>query len=257
LKKILFLCLFVALAGILVGQELYQDVIYLKNGEAVRGVLVNEVLSTSAQIVNQNGDTLTFRMVDILKLTRENIQKNSVLPVNDQWLKPGYELIIEAGKAIALGEFGINYFQADVINGVRLNSYFSSGFGIGLSYINDPNYMYYVRPKIIIPVYLDIRINYPTGKIISPYLAFDIGGSLDKDEDWNGNSSIDFVGIFLKSSLGMHLRFYKSISLNLAVGYRSQKMPFNHILYPGRNADGAHTDFNFSNSINIIGGLTF
>jgi hypothetical protein len=239
-------------------QKLYQDAIYLKNGEIVKGVLVNEILNISAKIVNQNGDTLTFPMEDILKLTRENIQKKSELSSMDQWLKPGYELIIELGKAIAVGEFGINYFQADVINGVRLNSYLSSGFGIGLSYLNDPEYTYYMRPKIIIPVYVDVRINYRKGEKISPYLAFDFGGSLHRVKNYDYDEySIDFIGVFLKSSLGTNIHVFKNISLNLAVGYRCQKMPFNHILFPGRNANGIHTDINFSNSINLIAGITF
>lgn len=241
----------------MIAQKLYQDKIYLKNGEIIRGVLITEVLNISAKIVNQKGDTLTFQMDDIQKLTREKIQKSSALS-KDQWLKPGYELTLEVAKAISVGEFGINYFQADVINGVRLNSFLSAGFGIGLTYMNDAKYTYYQRPKIIIPVYLDLRFNYPPGKKISPYLTFDFGGSLSRDKNYiEDKYSTDFIGVFLKSSLGTHMHILKNISLNLAVGYRSQKMPFIHILYPERNSNGIHTDLNFSNSVNIIGGITF
>lgn len=249
--------LFSAFVRILIAQEVYQDMIYLKNGDIVKGVLVNEVLNISATIVNLEGDTLTFKMDDIRKLTREDILRNNISS-KDKWLKPGYEFAIEAARAIAVGDFGIDYFQVDLVNGIRLNSYVYAGFGLGLTHINDPEYNFYLKPKIIVPVYLDLRINYPLSKRFSPYLAFDFGGSLSKERNHIEDKYFtDMIGVFLKTSLGMHIRIMKSISLNLAAGYRSQKMPFTHILYPERNANGIHTDLNFSNSVNIITGITF
>lgn len=255
MKKILFLFLFIAFAKISIAQELYQDMIYLKNGEIINGVLVNEVLNVSVTIVNQKGDTLTFQMDDIQKLSREKIVRENT-STKEQWLKPGYELTIEVAKAIGVGEFGIDYFQADIINGVRLNSYIYSGFGIGLTYINDSKYDYYPRPKTIVPVYLDIRINYPLSNRISPYLTFDFGGSFNKSRLYiGGDYSTDFL-LLLKTSFGTHLRISQKMSLNIAVGFRSQEMPFIHIQFPERYM-GIHTDMHLSNSINIISGLTF
>lgn len=249
--------LFSAFARILIAQEVYQDMIYLKNGEIVKGVLIDEVLNISATIINQRGDTLTFQIADIQKLTREKAVTDNASS-EEQWLKPGYEFAIEAARAIAVGDFGIDYFQVDLVNGIRLNSYVYAGFGLGLTRINDPEYNFYLKPKIIVPVYLDLRINYPLSKRFSPYLAFDFGGSLSKERNYIEDKYFtDMIGVFLKTSLGMHIRIIKSITLNMAAGYRSQKMPFTHILYPGRNANGIHTDLNFSNSVNIITGITF
>jgi len=241
----------------LAAQKQYQDLIYLKNGEIVKGVLINEILKSAVTIVSLNGDTLTFQQSDILKLTRENEHQKSESS-KCQWLKRGYELTIEAGKALATGDFGISYFQADVINGVRLNSFIASGFGIGLTRINDPGYDYYLKPKIIVPVYFDLRINYPSAKKFSPYISFDFGGSISKDKNYSDNSSSAiFRGFLFKSSIGTHICISPDITFNLSFGFRSQQMPFTHILYPGRNADGAHTDIHFSNSINILAGFTF
>lgn len=60
-------CLFVAAAS---AQEQWQDVVYLKNGSIVKGIIIEQVPNVSITIMTQDGNKFVFEIDDIEKITK-------------------------------------------------------------------------------------------------------------------------------------------------------------------------------------------
>lgn len=74
MKKIVSLFLFVLLTNVLFAQN-YQDVVYLKNGSIVRGVVVEQVPNQSIKIETADRSVFVYRMDEVEKITREENKK--------------------------------------------------------------------------------------------------------------------------------------------------------------------------------------
>ena len=58
------------------------DVIYLKNGSVVRGIIVEQIPNETLRIRTQGGSEFVFKMSEVLKITKElPIQRESPMPV--------------------------------------------------------------------------------------------------------------------------------------------------------------------------------
>jgi hypothetical protein len=75
-------------------QQAMQDVIYLKNGSVVRGVIVEQVPNSSVKIRTSDGSEFVYPISDVLKMTKEaSLQQTSrKSPLGAfalSWLFPG------------------------------------------------------------------------------------------------------------------------------------------------------------------------
>lgn len=52
-------------------QQFTEDVIYLKNGSVVRGIIVEQIPSETLRIRTKGGSEFVFKMSDVLKITKE------------------------------------------------------------------------------------------------------------------------------------------------------------------------------------------
>ena len=70
-KKYLALLSFVFISSLVLAQTNLQDVVYLKNGSVVRGVIIEQVPNQSIRLQTTDGNIFAFQMDDIERLTRE------------------------------------------------------------------------------------------------------------------------------------------------------------------------------------------
>jgi len=61
-----------------VAQESLQDVVYLKNGSIIRGVIIEQIPLVSLKIRTADGSVFVFSMNDVEKMTRESPPRPSV-----------------------------------------------------------------------------------------------------------------------------------------------------------------------------------
>ena len=52
-------------------QQFAEDVVYLKNGSVVRGIIVEQIPNETLKIRTQGGSEFVFKMSDVLKITKE------------------------------------------------------------------------------------------------------------------------------------------------------------------------------------------
>lgn len=212
MKKYVTLLLLVLFMTLSFAQNNYQDVVYLKNGSIIRGVIIENVPNKSIKIETADKSVFVFQMNEIEKLVKEKIEESSSDSYNNSGLNSGYKGTIELGYQIGTGDYGMDRVKLDMINAYQFNPYFSLGLGTGFRY-------YFDAEALLIPVFVDFRVNLLDQKV-SPYLALGVGYSLDATNDFQG------VGLLFNPSTGVSFKVSDNSVLNVGLGYEMQKMDF-------------------------------
>jgi len=209
----------------------YIDVVYLKNGSVIKGIIVEQVPNQSIKIQTADGSLFVYKISEVEKMTKEqagmlnttNHQSNNVAPQNQYAnydtqsqsskfddLPNGYESVMEFGYAPATES--MDYLKLNSINSLRFNPYFSAGLGTGLRY-------YTTADALCIPIFIDFRANMfkILNSPVSPYVAFGIGYTFEITPDFVG------LGIFINPSFGVIYRVNKKNSLHFGIGIESQR----------------------------------
>jgi len=237
IKQFLVLFSFVLISAFAFAQSNFQDVVYLKNGSIIRGIIIEQRPNQSIKIETADRSVFVYQMDEIEKLTKEPFRGQSNNKSAN--LKSGYKGIIEAGYQFKVGNFGMDRVHLNIINGYQVNPYFSFGFGTGLRYYLDAE-------AILIPVFVHFRTSF-IDKIVSPYLSLGVGYSFDATNDFNG------VGFLLNPAIGVRFKVSGKTALHVGVGYEMQRMKF--FYYDGYYLFDAFTEN--SGAISLVLGISF
>lgn len=74
MKNYLAIILFVLMSSVAFAQGNYQEVVYLKNGSVIRGVIIEQIPDKSIKIETPDRSVFVYRMDEIEKLTKEPLQ---------------------------------------------------------------------------------------------------------------------------------------------------------------------------------------
>ena len=239
MKKFLALLLFALITIVSFGQSNYQDVVYLKNGSIIRGVIVEQVPNKSIKIETADRNVFVYQMDEIEKLTKEPYIGKIGSFTNNTGLQTGYKGIVELGYQIGTGDFGMDRLKLNIINAYQLNPYFSLGFGTGLRF-------YFDEDAAVIPVFADFRANFIDNKI-SPYLSLGIGYSFDATNGFEG------VGFLLNPTVGVSFMVSDKSAINVGLGYEMQRTEFLFYNY----GSVFYSDSKNSGAISINVGISF
>ncbi|WP_443938245.1 hypothetical protein [Pedobacter sp. MW01-1-1] len=243
MKKYLIVLLFSLITSLTFGQSQYQDVVYLKNGSILRGIIIEQIPNKSLKIETADKNVFVYQFDEIDKITKEqakNQSKNSTYSTN---FKKGYKGIAEVGYQIGVGTYKMDRLKVNIINGYQFSPYLYAGIGTGIR-------QYFDAKATLIPVFADFRAKI-IDKDIAPYIAMGIGYSFNtKDSFGNG-------GFLINPTVGASFKVSKRNSLNLAAGYDLQKLKVYNYYY----AEYGILRYNASNenfgAIDITLGFTF
>ena len=214
MKKYLVLFLFAIITTVAFGQSNYQDVVYLKNGSIIRGVIIEQIPNKSIKIETADRNIFVYQMDEIEKLTKELRQGKGGSSLDNSGLQSGYKGIVESGYLVGVGYYGMDRFKLNIINGYQINPYFSLGFGTGLRY-----YYYLDATTTAIPVFADFRVNFLDRKF-SPYLSLGVGYSFRLTGGFEG------LGMLFSPTVGFSVKISRRNALNVGFGYERQGMEF-------------------------------
>ena len=108
---------------------LTEDVVYLKNGAVLRGIIISKMPNPRVKIVTREGNTLIYPMQDIRKITRE--------PVHMKRTKnQGTALVISLGVGILADGAG-QWYNGDIKKGFIFFGSSLLGTGMIVKAIND------------------------------------------------------------------------------------------------------------------------
>ncbi len=229
------------LTNSLYAQSGYDDVVYLKNGSVIHGLIVEQIPNVSIKIQTKTKDIFVFKMEEIEKMAKEpkptsqNNRSNTRVPEPfDIKTNPytGYILTIESHLGASLNEVDNNRMTTGthVVNGVTFKNMFSVGGGVGFDFISGNNYeynnnnYYYDHNYLVSTYYLDLRAH-PLRTRVSPMVMMDIGYSA-------ALFTSDVTGGFLfNAGAGVKLNITKKIGLNVCLNYKMQKLNYNNVDY--------------------------
>jgi hypothetical protein len=106
MKKIIIYCVIFIFPAIIFAQNNLEDVIYLKNGSVIKGIIIEQVPNVSIKIQTVDKNIFAFKMEEIERMTKEPV-------TNDRY---------------SFSNSGEKFFMN------KKNKYFSVGVGYGNSY---------------------------------------------------------------------------------------------------------------------------
>jgi hypothetical protein len=210
LLSLISLCLVCILAA---AQGQMEEVVYLKNGTSVRGMIMEYVPNVSIKI--KAGKELTeYKLSEIEKITREKYTSplKTFVPKSK-----GYYGIVSIGATYFPERGGGSPMGSiTVINGYQFSPYLAVGGGVGADI--SANNIYNA------PVFLDIRSHFLKGKT-TPYIALAVGynATIDKNKDYYSYSSHRQTlkhGAIFAPSFGVKAWMSKKAAISVSLGYK-------------------------------------
>jgi hypothetical protein len=264
-----------------VAQTNYEDVVYLKNGSVIHGMIIEQVPNESIKIKTADRNIFIFKMEEIEKITKELestfIKDNPSVDVQVPLLNAsekktnkkikGFTNITETILAISFNKTesvnerygdGNNYsyysrfdvmnnhpsLGIQTVNGYQFNHWLMIGAGIGIQ-----NY----RNLPLFPLFLHIRSDIIDRKV-SPFISAEIGESFTfifGEHTWDDKGGL--LGTF---SAGVKYSVIPKMALNFSLGIRYQEVKLDN---PNSHYDPDQQDYliRSMNQLNIRAGIIF
>lgn len=238
MKKLLAIFVFVSIGIFALAQDSYQDVVYLKNGGIMRGLIIEQIPNKSIKLQTADKNVFVYQIDEIEKMTKELNQTPISTPKIKKISQHGYLLLVEEGVALGVGDYGRDFNKLSIINGYKFNSYISLGGGTGFRYC-------FNSKDIYLPIFVDFRVNF-SSKRVTPYASVALGST------YNLSSQGETPGVLFNPAVGIKFRFTKRMGLNVGIGYDLQSMDYFTTDY----YDWSITN-EFSSAISLNVGFTF
>ncbi|MDD4636202.1 MAG: outer membrane beta-barrel protein [Bacteroidales bacterium] len=228
MRKYLALLLFVFIATASFGQNNYQDVVYLKNGSIIRGVIIEQVINKSVKIETADKSVFFYQMDEIEKITKESPVQSKT--ANNQNKRKGY-IGLSMGPSMPLGDFA-DKSNGAAKTGMQLNliNYgylYSKNVGIAAMWFgaSHPIDLKGIDPWSCGGVMVGPLFSFPVSEKvdwdIKPMLGYSVTSLPDLGSGTEDAASFAF-------NLGAQIRFHVSnnFSLLLSADYFSTKAKF-------------------------------
>jgi len=212
IKKCLLVMLFF-MAVETVFTQAKEDVLYLKNENVIRGIIIDKNDST-LKIRTADGSLYNYKRNEIDTVTREKLYSNFI------YKKSGYSNYTELGALIA-GKTTIEgvttaAFSFQTVNGYKFNQFVMLGAGVGAD-------LY--ATQTIVPVFATFRgdINHNGSAI--PFYFIDAGYGVNITQK-SADATNFKGGLLYAAGLGLKIPFNKTAGFLLSLGYRYQKTSY-------------------------------
>ena len=231
-KFILFLIFAIAGIGVAAAQN-YQEVVYLKNGSVIRGMIIEQIPNQSVKIQTSDGNIFVYQISEVEKITKEQAMAptrqrytNNYVPRErvarapkerayrqDAFLPtPCYKGFFDFGYTVGVGSYGEGRIALSTTHGAQIIPHLFVGAGMGFNYFHESG-------AWNMPLYADFRTNFLKGKI-TPFLDFRLGYSVG-----------DASGFYMAPTIGCDFGFGKKSGFSVALGYEFQKAEYYYYYY--------------------------
>lgn len=124
-----------------------------------------------------------------------------------------YQGDVQVGYSIGIGTFAADRINLHMVNGVRINKYFSTGVGLGLDcFTNLDGYS-----ELALPVFLNAKGYLPVSEKTDLFLSMDLGCSIGLTEGISGMS-----GFMMTPTVGASFKVANSKAITISLGYNYQ-----------------------------------
>ncbi len=220
-KLTLLFLLLISFSAYASAQSTYSEVVYLKNGSIIRGVIIEQVPNVSLKIKTADGNVFAYFMTDVEKITKEETPMRQRY-ASDQSAKSylrGYKGFVDAGYRFDVSDNNANSLEISTAHGYQFNNYFFLGGGVGVTYYTDAE-------LVTLPFFTNFRANF-TNKRITPFADVKLGYSMG-----------DVSGAYTSLAIGVRFAMQGKKALNLRLEYAAQEL--------GLNSDFIYNDDSFT-----------
>jgi len=237
MKKLLLLfALFIGISLHCTAQN-YTEVVYLKNGSIIRGVIIEQVPNSSLKIQTSDGSIFAYSIDEVEKITKEVTTSKS--RSNYESSRSGYERFsnasrslkgykgfIETGYTFDISDYGADRFELSTTHGYQFNNYLFVGGGVGVNYYTDADLASY-------PIFASFRANF-TNKKITPFADIKSGYVVG-----------DVEGAFATVGIGVRFGLARKMALNLKLEYAYQEFDYDYYGSESTSGVGIKLGFEF------------
>ena len=190
-------------ASSVVAQNL-QEVVYLKNGSIIKGVIIEQVPGVSLKIKTYDGSIFAYPMSEVEKITKEEVKPNrggsTRTPSSFPAPSPQYKGFVDIGYTVGVGlGSGVDRIDLLTSHGVQIYPQLFVGAGAGLNYVYKGN-------AFIVPIFANVRTDI-LDSYITPFVDLKIGYSV-----------VDAKGFFFSPTIGCRIHRF-----NFGIGYVMQR----------------------------------
>jgi len=207
------LLVFVLVCNLSYGQNNMEDVVYLKNGSIIRGIIIEQVPNQSIKIQTKDRNVFDFKYDEIEKMTKENlpVDNSHNNPKVTEFKKSGFINLTEINYSPGISDVKVgNYnvkngdysFGIRTVNGYQFNEYLSLGIGIGIDKYKE---------ETLLPITFEERTTILKGKV-SPVFTVNVGYAVGLN-DVKG-------GLVINPQIGIKIYITKNIAYLFNVGYK-------------------------------------
>ena len=214
MKKYLILVISIMISVVGFGQSNYQEVVYLKSGEIIKGVIIEEIPNKSIKIENSEGVIFEYRMNEIEKFGKEKLP-STVSKTNITKKGSGF-IGITFGASIPTGYFS---FQTDgmanlgyQLNGIEFGYLFSKHIGVSATVFvaENPIRIDSINPwrygSLMIGPLFSLKIINKLTLAVKPMIGYSLSTVPDLRDGAEEASAVSYgVGANLRYNLNKHI----------------------------------------------------
>lgn len=210
LRKFILAALLIFAAASQSFSQGYRDVVYLRNGSIVKGIIVEQVPNQSLKIKTADGSVFVYQMADVQKIAKEAFHgrrfgygnmaregRETQLTAN----KKGYKGFVDLGFTFNTSDFdGASIFSISTTHGYQFNPHLFVGGGIAPGITTQ-------HSNFTLPVFADVRGTFMNNHI-APFADLKVGYSV-----------ADLSGFYLAPSVGVRFAITDKLGVNASLGY--------------------------------------
>lgn len=207
-KLLLLLTLLLSISTYVAAQN-YTEVVYLKNGSVIKGVIIEQVPNVSLKIKTGDGSLIICQMNDVEKIIKEERYTRDYRTDIDNrkaarnTLK-GYKGFVDFGYIADLSDYDANKVEISTSHGYQFNNYFYLGGGVAADFYTDAD-------LIAVPIFVDFRANF-INKKVTPFADIKTGYSVG-----------DVEGAYVSTGIGVRFSLKGKKAINLKLEYNYQQ----------------------------------
>lgn len=217
-KLFLLLVLLLSISSYIEAQN-YTEVVYLKNGSIIKGLIIEQVPNVSLKVKTPDGSLIICQMSDVEKITKEE-----QITQKEQWTKisstaskttlRGYKGFIDFAYTANVDYDNASKVEFSTTHGYQFNNHFFLGAGIAVHHYIDADVN-------SVPIYANVKANFLRTKI-TPFADVKSGYSVG-----------DVEGAYASIGIGVHfsLKGKKALNLALVYDYQGSETAFDHEYY--------------------------
>lgn len=207
-KLLLLLTLLLSISTYVAAQN-YTEVVYLKNGSVIKGVIIEQVPNVSLKIKTGDGSLIICQMNEVEKIIKEERYTRDYRTDIDNrkaarnTLK-GYKGFVDFGYIADLSDYDANKVEISTSHGYQFNNYFYLGGGVAADFYTDAD-------LIAVPIFVDFRANF-INKKVTPFADIKTGYSVG-----------DVEGAYVSTGIGVRFSLKGKKAINLKLEYNYQQ----------------------------------